>query len=136
MKKKKEETVEEVQVYETTQEKLKTVRNHKGQRKRKKTTISINNSIQGDSLEVMIERLREGEGEEGIQDRDLVYNDNEASRVNPVTNIRSDKMELMLEEKIGEYEHRSRKNQKINQDVDKAVEEEVKNMDTQEAKTE
>lgn len=77
--------------------------------KRFKTKIHVNNTIKGDSIEVMIERLRNGEGEDAIEERDLVYNDNETSAVNPITNIRSDKMELMLEEKIGEYEHKHRK---------------------------
>lgn len=77
--------------------------------KKFRTTISINKGILGDPIETMLERLKEGEGEDGIEDRDLVYNDNEADRVNPLTNIRSDKMELMLEEKIGEYEHKHTK---------------------------
>lgn len=84
------------------------VRNYKKNRVIRKTTIDINESILGDSIEKMIERLKEGEGEDGITDRDLVYNDNETIDVNPVTNIRTDKMEKMLEEKIGEYEHRNR----------------------------
>lgn len=63
----------------------------------------------GDSIETMLERLREGEGIDGVQDRDLVYNDSETERVNPITNIRSDRNELMLEEKIDEYNHKHRK---------------------------
>lgn len=63
----------------------------------------------------------EGEGEDGIEARDLVYNDNETSKVNPITNIRSDKMELMLEEKIGEFEHKHRKI-KPDKDIENDVE--------------
>lgn len=74
-----------------------------------KTLLSVNKGIQGEAIEITIERLMEGEGEEGVESRDLVYNDNETGVVNPITNIRSDKMELMLEEKIGEYEHNHRK---------------------------
>lgn len=74
-----------------------------------KTTIKRNTAIQGDSIETMILKIKNGEGTEAISDRDLVYNDNEVDTVNPVTNIRSDKMELMLEEKIGEYEHKAKK---------------------------
>lgn len=84
--------------------------------KRFKTTLSINKSVKGESIESMLERLKNGEGEEGIADRDLVYNDNEASAVNPITNIRSDKMELMLEEKIGEYEHKNKPKMKVVKD--------------------
>jgi tRNA(Ile)-lysidine synthase TilS/MesJ len=77
--------------------------------KRIPTVISRNISVIGDSIEVTMERLMNGEGLDNIEDRDLVYNDNEASIVNPLTNIRSDKWELMLEEKIGEYEYKHRK---------------------------
>lgn len=94
-----------------------------------RTQLDINKGIQGDSIENMLERLRIGEGEEAITDRDLVYNDNESNTINPLTNIRSDKMELMLEEKIGEYEHKHRKaNKKANEEVEKIVEEENKNL--------
>lgn len=74
-----------------------------------RTTIEQNKGIVGDSIEIMLLKIREGEGEDGIADRDLVYNDNETDTVNPVTNIRSDKMELLLEEKMGEYEHKQKK---------------------------
>ncbi|UYL83848.1 MAG: hypothetical protein [Wigfec virus K19_81] len=74
-----------------------------------RTSISRNKGIHGDSIEIMLVKIREGEGTEAISDRDLVYNDNESDTVNPVTNIRSDKFELMLDEKIGEYEHRNKK---------------------------
>lgn len=97
--------------------KVHTVRVTKGKRIVQDTSLEINNSVIGDSIEIMMERLNEGEGEEGISERDLVYNDNETGMVNPITNIRSDKMELMLEEKIGEYEHRHRK-MKIVKDED------------------
>lgn len=90
--------------------------------KRFRTQFSMNKGIQGETIERMLERLREGEGTEGIQDRDLVYNDNEAANVNPLTNIRSDKNELMLEEKIGEYEHKHRK-MKVVKDEEKAPDE-------------
>lgn len=102
MKKQQERTIEVQEVLSGL------TRNSKLSRKRRSTQLNVNESILGDSIEIMIERLKEGEGEEGIQDRDLVYNDNESKTINPVTNIRSDKMELMLEEKIGEYEHRNR----------------------------
>lgn len=105
------------------------VKTSKESRTRHKTTLKVYQAIIGDSIEIQMERLREGEGEDGIQDRDLVYNDAEASSVNPVTNIRSDKIELMLEQKIGEYEHKERKhNHKINKDIDKVVEEENKEL--------
>lgn len=90
-----------------------------------KTSLNINNGVQGDSIEVMMERLIQGEGIDAVEDRDLVYNDNESGMVNPITNIRSDKFELMLNEKIGEYEH----NHKIQQvdhsatDDDQVIEE-------------
>lgn len=84
--------------------------------KRKKTLLSRNKSILGDSIEVMVERLMEGEGESAIEDRDLVYNDSEADNVNPITNIRSDKMELMLEEKIGYQEYQRAKMHKVEDD--------------------
>lgn len=89
--------------------KVQTVRVTKSKRIVEGTSLEINNSVIGDTIEIMMERLNEGEGEEGISERDLVYNDNETGMVNPITNIRSDKMELMLEEKIGEYEHRHKK---------------------------
>lgn len=79
-------------------------------KKRKQTKLlKRNNSILGDTIEITVERLMQGEGEDGIEDRDLVYNDGESSIVNPITNIRSDKFELMADEKIGEYEHKHRK---------------------------
>lgn len=81
--------------------------------KKSTTSIRINNSVQGDTIELIMERLMEGEGDAGIEDRDLVYNDKEAQDVNPITNIRSDRFELMLEEKIGEYEHKRAKVQKL-----------------------
>lgn len=95
--------------------------------KRRKTTIKINNSVVGDSIEITMERLMEGEGESGIEDRDLVYNDGESGIVNPITNIRSDKMELMLEEKIGEYDYQRKRTAKITEEkpeVEKEVKEE------------
>lgn len=78
-------------------------------KKREKTQIKRNNTIVGDGIEVMIEKLKEGEGEDAIEERDLVYNDNETSTVNPITNIRSDKFDLMLEETMGKYEHDHKK---------------------------
>lgn len=86
-----------------------TVRNFKGKRKRIKTTLNMNSTIVGDSIEVMMERIMAGDGEASIEDRDLVYNDNESTDVNPLTNIRTDKFEAMLDEKIGEYDHKNRK---------------------------
>lgn len=93
------------------------VRRNKTFVRRFRTTIQRNESVIGESIEIMLERIREGEeGEDGIQDRDLVYNDNEASIVNPITNIRSDKFELMLDEKIGEQEHKRRKMKVVDKD--------------------
>lgn len=105
----KEEIIGKVRVTEYGTRIVNTIRVYKETRKKEKTTIERNKSVVGDSIEVMMERLREGEGEESILDRDLVYNDNESSTVNPITNIRADKNELMLEEKIGEYNHKHRK---------------------------
>lgn len=80
---------------------------------KKQTLLNRNKGIIGDTIETMVERLMEGEGIEGIEDRDLVYNDGETNTVNPITNIRSDKMELMLEEKIGEQNFKNRKMQLV-----------------------
>lgn len=85
--------------------------------KRVPTVIKRNNAVIGESIELTMERLMMGEGLEGIEDRDLVYNDGESSIVNPITNIRSDKWELMLDEKIGEYEHKHRKVNKVVEDT-------------------
>lgn len=90
--------------------------------KRIKTSIKLNESVIGDSIELMIERLMNNEGIEGVEDRDLVYNDNESGIVNPLTNIRSDKWELMLEEKIGEYEFKHRKIQSKETELKKSEE--------------
>lgn len=89
---------------------------------RKRTQIRRNTSIIGDSIEVMVERLMQGEGVDGVEDRDLVYNDGETAEVNPITNIRSDKFELMLNEKIGEYEYRRNKMKIVPKDDDKTIE--------------
>lgn len=80
--------------------------------KRGKSLISRNTSVVGDSIETMLEKLKEGEGEGSIEDRDLVYNSDETAEINPITNIRSDKMELLLEETIGKYEHNRGKHQR------------------------
>jgi len=97
------------------------VRVTKEERKRKDTNLIKNKSISGDTIEKMMERIRnEDGGEEAIPDRDIVYNDNEVDTVNPITNIRSDKFELMLEQKNGEYEHKHRKiEMKVVKDEDK-----------------
>lgn len=92
------------------------VRRNKKFTRRFRTSLNINKSVIGDSIERMLERLMEGEGVDGIQDRDLVYNSDETMRVNPITNIRADKNELMLDEKIGEYEHK-RSKMKVADDV-------------------
>lgn len=94
---------------------------------RSRTSISRNKSVQGDTIEVMIERLMQGEGESAIEDRDLVYNDNEVDRVNPITNIRTDKMETMLEEKIGMYDWRHRKTQTTVEDEPNEDQEVIEN---------
>ncbi|UYD39174.1 MAG: hypothetical protein [Wigfec virus K19_83] len=108
-----------------------TVRNRKYARVRIDTQLSINNSIQGDSIEIMMERIREGEGEDAIQDRDLVYNDAESNTVNPVTNIRTDKFESMLDEKIGEYEHKNKKIQR----TEEAEKEKIKQKEEEKQKS-
>lgn len=115
MKKQEEEII---LANEPTQ-KTNTIRVQKNQRKRQETTITRNKGVIGDSIELMIEKIRDGDGEDSILDRDLVYNDNESNTVNPITNIRSDKMELMLDEKIGEYEHKHRAKMKVVQDENK-----------------
>lgn len=84
------------------------VRIQKHERQKSETNLDRNRGIIGESIETMLERIREGEGEDSISDRDLVYNDGESATVNPLTNIRSDRMELMLEEKMGEYAHKHR----------------------------
>lgn len=94
---------------ERTEIKSNTIRVKKTERKKDKTQLTINKGIIGESLEIMMERLMEGEGEGAIEDRDLVYNDSESDTVNPITNIRSDKFELMLEEKIGHQTHEKKK---------------------------
>lgn len=90
--------------------------------KRHLETINVNKSIIGDSIEIMLERIKEGEGTEGIQERDLVYNSDETMDINPVTNIRSDKMELMLEEKISEQGYK-RSKMKVITEEEKTTEE-------------
>lgn len=80
--------------------------------KRGKSLISRNTSVIGDSIETMLEKLKAGEGEGSIEDRDLVYNSDETAEINPITNIRSDKMELLLEESMGKYEHNKGKHAK------------------------
>lgn len=102
------------------------VRVFKKDRKRKNTTLNINAGIQGDSIEIMMERLREGEGEDAIEDRDLVYNDNESATVNPITNIRTDPFEARLEEKIGHQEHKAKKLQRTKEAEKERKEEESK----------
>lgn len=77
--------------------------------KRFEEQINRNKSIIGDSIEIMIERIKEGEGVDGIADRDLVYNSDETAEVNPITNIRSDRGELRLEEKINEQGYKRSK---------------------------
>lgn len=77
------------------------------------TSLRMNKSVIGDSLELTIERLKSGAGIEGIEDRDLVYNNNETVTVNPITDIRSDKMELLADEKIGQYEHERRRTPRV-----------------------
>ncbi len=113
------EVVEEEQKYSNT------VRVQKKDRKREKTTLVINKAVQGDSIETMLERLKEGEGVDSVQDRDLVYNDGESSTVNPITNIRSDRFELMLEEKQGEYEHKHKPKMKVVKDEEVVPEEKL-----------
>lgn len=87
------------------------------------TTIERNESVIGESIERMLERLREGEGEGVIEDRDLVYNDNMSDTINPITNIRSDKMEMLLEQKIDEHEYNRKKMQIAKDEKKKKAEE-------------
>lgn len=68
-----------------------------------RTQIRRNKTIVADSIEIMIEKLREGVGEDAIEERDLVYYDNETTEINPLANIRTDKEELRLDEQIGKY---------------------------------
>lgn len=70
-----------------------------------KTQIRRNKTIVGDSIEIMIEKIRNGAGEDAIEERDLVYYDNESTVVNPIANIRTDIEEMRLDEQIGRYEH-------------------------------
>lgn len=70
-----------------------------------KTQIRRNKTIVGDSIEIMIEKIRAGAGEDAIEERDLVYYDNESTEVNPIANIRTDIEEMRLDEQIGKYEH-------------------------------
>lgn len=103
----KKELLKEID-YQEDYQRTNTVRVQKSERRKEKTTLDVNKGVVGESIELMLERIREGEGEEGIADRDLVYNEGETNLVNPLTNIRSDRMELLLEQKIGEYEHKHR----------------------------
>ena len=73
------------------------------------TTIERNKSVIGESIERMLERVMEGEGEGAIEERDLVYNDSMSDTINPVTNIRSDKMEMLLDQKIDEHDYYRKK---------------------------
>ena len=68
-----------------------------------KTQIRRNKTVVADSIEIMIEKLREGVGEDAIEERDLVYYDNETTEINPLANIRTDKEELRLDEQISKY---------------------------------
>lgn len=56
-----------------------------------------------------------------------MFGDDETKTVNPITNIRSDKMELMLDEKIGEYNYKKRKITK--KEENKENTEEIKNQE-------
>lgn len=89
--------------------------------KQPNTKLNINKSVIGESIENMVEKLMQGEGENAIEDRDLVYNSDESMIVNPITNIRSDKMELMLEEKIGKYVHDHRNINTEDKETDKII---------------
>lgn len=77
--------------------------------KQRPSVYKVNKGIIGHTIEITMERLIADGTIEGIEDRDLVYNDNEVNLVNPITNIRSDKFELMLEEKIDFYDHKHKK---------------------------
>lgn len=111
------------------------IRVRKGQRLKNYTSLKKNDNIVGDSIEIMMVKINEGEGEGSIEDRDLVYNDNEATEANPLTNIRSDKFELMLEEKIGEYEHKDRKLQRTKDAEEEKIKEKEKEAGAEENPT-
>lgn len=130
-----EKEVKAIEVY--TERRIgNTIRKYKNDRQRIVTTLEINDGIQGESIETTLERIREGEGEETISDRDLVYNDNESSTVNPITNIRTDKFEAMLDEKIGMYDYQNKKHQKKTEDIEKVIKEENEKMNEKESSTE
>lgn len=121
-------------------QKTNSVRVYKNTRKKEPTSLEINGAIQGDSIEVMMERLREGDGEDAIEDRDLVYNDNESANVNPITNIRTDPFEARLDEKIAHQEHKTKKIQRTKEIENEKIENEkklkiVENPDNASAKT-
>lgn len=90
--------------------------------KQKPSVYKVNKGIIGHSIEITMERLIADGTIEGLDDRDLVYNDNEVNLVNPVTNIRSDKFELMLDEKIDYYNHKHKKVQVDNADNEQSAE--------------
>lgn len=81
--------------------------------KRINTQIKRNISVLGETIEITVEKLLNNDLENSIEDRDLVYNSDETDIVNPITNIRSDKFDLMIEEKTGEIEHVHKKSTKI-----------------------
>lgn len=129
----KEEEVQTVQNFEYEGAEIR--RNFKNKRNKVRTTLAINNSVQGDTIEVMIERLREGEGEESIEDRDLVYNDNESATVNPITNIRTDVMEARLDEVIGKQDFNNRKLQRTKDAEEERKKKEAEQKETKETGT-
>lgn len=96
--------------------------------KKEKSLFTVNTAIVGDSIESMLERLKaEGQGPEDMEDRDLVYNSDETTSVNPLTNIRTDKMEIMLEEKIAGYEYKHSKRQAMEEKRKAELESEFEN---------
>lgn len=109
-------------------------RRNYGYNKKFVETINRNESVVGDSLEIMLERIKEGEGTDGITDRDLVYNSDETETVNPVTNIRSDAMELRLEEKMAEQGYK-RSKMKVHKQEGKEVEPKEESTETPVDKT-
>lgn len=80
--------------------------------KQPKSQLKINKTVVGDSIELMVQKIRAGEkGEDVIAERDLIYNEGESTEVNPLTNFRTDKEELRLDEADGKYNfhHREKK---------------------------
>lgn len=77
------------------------------------TQLEVNESLVGDTIEEILERKKEMKEQIETDNNELVYNDNETNIVSPTTNIRSDKFELMLEQKMDEQSFNEKKHLKI-----------------------